>query len=331
MGGYVAGTDDDFGIAVSLATDNPLVADTWADAVNDILDRKDTELGYMGILAGLVGTYGLIRQYELMERQVDLNERVVDYTERNYDEIALPAYEHNEDLFVRYETDFAPYELEYINEAKSKLEYTPDYEGQAGRAMAGVGEQFTRLRQRRTRQRRKYATGECCSENLLLDVMQAQALAQASNRGYRYEDERKLRLEEWYWSRYASGAQLVETMRANVISGVNSGVANASGAVGQITAAARGATDAINTRASFFGTLSNGAFQLAGFDWGRNSIRTGYGPFTGGGYNPLAMLGNSAMTSLSTTGAGGLSSGFSSINARLGSFFGNGLGMGLNN
>ena len=343
MGGYVTGGGgEDFSIGISLATENVAVASQFHDTVGELLERKDTELGFMGTFMAALGTYGVIQQYQLLERQTDLNERTVDYAERylqlaerNYDEITLDAYTAQKALFDRFTSQFAPFELEFLNEAKSRLNYEPDYEGQAGRATAGIGQQYTLLRQRRRRQRSKYATGECCHEELMLDIMQATALSDATNRGYRYEDDRKLRLDEWYWQHYSQAIQLVENMRANVITGINSGVANATGAVSAITgmlsqmnAAVRGASDAMQDQASFFGTLSNGAFRMMGFNWGRNSVASGYGPMTRGLFDPLsAVAGGSATGSLNTSSAGGITTGFGNISSTLGNMMRNGLGL----
>lgn len=342
MGGYVTGGGgEDFSIGISLSTENVLVAEQFDSTVGNLLDRKDTELGFMGTFMGLLGTYGVVKQYDLLERQTDLNERMVDYAERyltlaenNYTDITLNAYNRQTALYDRFLTDFAPFELEFLNEAKSKLDYTPDYAGQAGRATAGIGQQFTTMRQRRARQRSKYATGACCHEDLMIDVMQASALADAMNRGYRYEDDRKLRLDEWYWQHYSQAIQLVENMRANVITGINSGVANATGAVSAITgmlsqmsSATRGLSDAISDQASFFGTLSNGAFRMMGFNWGRHSVAGGYGGITRGGFDPLASIGNTAASSLAVAPSGGISTGYNNVNSRLGGFMNNVLGI----
>lgn len=243
---------------------------------------------YAAVL-GLIGTVGLIRQWNALDRSLDIAERQVDVAEayydlakQNYDEITVEAYTCQKDLFNVYKTDFEAYGKQFVDFAAANKEYTPDYDLYAGRAAAGVGAQFSRLRQRRSRQRSKYATGLCCNENLQLDVAMAMAMTEHTNRGYRYEDQRRIQIDQWYWARCEAAANFVAQMRANIISGVNSGTANAAqgisavgGAVGRLNEAAGGQQQSLQNIASFFGTLSNGAFGLAGGVLGYNS--------TGGG------------------------------------------------
>lgn len=327
------GQNSDFGISIGLSTDDVAVANVFDGTVNDILSRKDEELGIMGTFMSLLGTYALIEQHNLLERQTDLNERMVDYSERylelaedNYTEITLDAYRAQRSLFDRFAASpFQDFEEEFLEMATERQEYTPDYALHEGRAVAGVGQQYTLLRQRRARQRRRYNAGLCCHENLMLDIAQANAVVDAQNRGFRYEDEKKMRLDEWYWQHISQAMQVVENMRANVITGLNGGVANATGAVSAISgvlsqgiSAARGASAAIQDQASFFGTLSNGIFEAIGFGRGRGSVSGNYGPITTGmvGMRDL-MSGGSAMASLSGMNVGGMASGYAPIQDNL--------------
>ena len=243
---------------------------------------------YAAILS-LIGTVGLIRQWDALDRSLDLAERQTDTAEdyydlslRNYEEVTIRAFECQKELFDRYTADFADCADIFVALGKDPKEYVAGYALYGGRAAAGVGAQFSRLRQRRQRQRSKYATGACCNENLQLDIAQAVAMTEAKNRGYRYEDQRKIQLDQWYWSKCESVATFVSQMRAHVISGVNSGVANATGsigavggAVGAIGQAGASQQGALENIASFFGSLSNGAFRLAGGFLGYNSIGNG--------------------------------------------------------
>lgn len=238
--------------------------------------------GWQNVLAGIIGVYGFIKQAELLERQVDLQEDLVAHgeryltlAERTFDEVTLDAYTCQKSLFERYKDDFDACMDFYVSESKRLTEYTPAYALQEGRAMTEVQGAFDKARLRRQRQRGKYNTGQCCYEETFFAVAFAQTTVDAANHGYRYEDDKKIRLDDWYWRRITTGAQIVENMRSHVISGVNGGVANVSGglasiggALGELRGAVEGEAAALRDRASFFGTVSNGAFRMAGFSQG---------------------------------------------------------------
>jgi hypothetical protein len=245
------------------------------------------------VVLGIIGTIGLFRQWDALDRSLDIAERHVavaeDYyalSERHYEEVALDAYTCQKELFQKYVDDFADCGKLFVDTAKAEVTYTPDFALHEGRAMAGVGAQFSRLRLRRNRQRAKFNTGECCAETLMLDVAQAVALTDAGNAGYVYEDQRRIQLDQWFWARFESAANFISQMRATVVSGVNGGVANTTGAIGAIGGAVgrlgeatRMQQDALNNMASFWGSISNGAFRMMGG-------MQGYG--AGGGASPFA-------------------------------------------
>lgn len=317
-------SNSDVGVCLSFSTDNVAVADTYSSIASQAMSREDSKISLMGTFMGLLGTYALIQQYSLLERQTDMNEDMVSYAERyldlaedNYSDITLDAYRKQVSLYTKFVDDFEPFEKEFLNEAKSKITYDPDYDSAEGRAMAGVGQQYSLVRQRRNRQRSRYAVGACCSEGLLLDIAQANALVDASNRGYRYEDEKKLKLDDWYWQHYGQAFQLVENMRANVISGINGGAAAATSGVGAIAGmmnsannTMRNMSDAIGDQSSFFGTMSNGAFKMMGFNAGRSQVPSGYGPITSALGSQRGGFGGTALGSLAVAPQGGLNMGY---------------------
>lgn len=323
---YSSGSD--VGVCLSFSTDDPAVASAYSSIASRVLRREDSKISLMGTFMGLLGTYALINQYQLLERQTDMNEDMVGYAERylnlaedNYSDITLNAYNKMVDLYDHFTTSFQPFEKTFLDQARSVLTYTADYDTAEGRAMAGVGQQYSLVRQRRARQRSRYAVGACCSEDLLLDIAQANALVDASNRGYRYEDEKKLKLDDWYWQHYSQAIQLVENMRANVITGLNGGVAGATQGLGAIAGMMQTANsavsnmgNAIDNQASFFGTVSNGAFRMMGFNDGRSQVPSGYGPITSALGSTRGGFGGTALGSLAIAPAGGLNMGYDILN-----------------
>jgi hypothetical protein len=276
--------------------------------------------GFMQTLMGIIGVYGFIRQAQLLERQTDLQEKVVeqgqDYlelAERTFEEVTLDAYRCQKSLFQRFRDMFQRCESEFLEESKRLVEYEPKYKLQEGRALSSVQSAMDRARKRRSRQRGKYATGQCCHEEIWFAMETARLEVDAVNHAYRYEDDKKIRLDDWYWARQSTGAQLVENMRAQVINAVNGGVSNVSGglasiggALGELRLGTAGLSGAIRDQASFFGTLSNGAFRAAGFGQGQQAGAQ-FGPSStwfGQGNGPGGLFSGSQQVGQSIGGAG---------------------------
>lgn len=301
--------------------------------------------GFMQALMGIIGIYGFIKQADLLERQTDLQEEVVEQgreylelAQRTFEEVTLDAYRCQKGLFERFKNLFQKCESEFLDESKRLVEYEPKYKVQEGRAVSSVQAAMDRARKRRSRQRGKYATGQCCHEDIWFAMETARLEVDAVNHAYRYEDDKKIRLDDWYWSRQTTGAQMVENMRAQVINAVNGGVSNVSGglssigsALGELRLGTNGLSGALRDQASFFGTLSNGAFRAAGFTGGQQAGQQ-VGPSStwfgsgAGNSGPAGLFGGFAQPG-SSIGGGGATSG--SISGFLNPEFGDGFAGGL--
>jgi len=286
--------------------------------------QNETLTNARNILLGLIGVYGVIRQQQALEDQIKLQERVVgqadDYlqlAQRNYDEvtksnyeqvvrptfeqITVPAFQCQKDLFNRYDGDMRDYELRFLDDAYClPKEYTPQFSAAQGRAMSAVQGQFDRARQDAARRRGKYASGRCCSEEISFSIAAATARVGAANDAYREEVRLKFEIDQWYFRRRAAAAEFAANARAQVISGVNGGVAavnsglsalsgavgaasasvNAIGtAVGSLTRAAGGLGEAFAAQGSSFAAISNGAFSFLGYQTTRQPTSFGFGGF----------------------------------------------------
>lgn len=256
--------------------------------------------GWMSVLAGLIGTYGLIKQYELQKEGMKLAERGVNQAEEyltlakaNYNTIALPAFTRQRDLFDRYLNQFSGYEGTYLEDAFRLKEYCPDYALQEGRALGRVQAQFDKAALQKRRQTGKYNCGRACHDATMNSIMLALARVDAANHAYRYEEEKKQRLDEWYWKRRSDGARIVDSMAGRVVSGINGGVAGATGALNGIGNASNSlrmagtqALAAYDNSSDFWGSISNGAFRFAGYGAGR------WGSSMLGGQQSAAPIGN---------------------------------------
>lgn len=238
-----------------------------------------TLMSARAVLANVVGTYGIIKQYEYQKDQLDLARQTADQAQAyldlandQYNNIALPAFSRMLALLDRFNANFSGYYSQYLTEAFRQQEYTPDYAVQQGRAMSSVQAKIDRAALAKRRATGRYATGRRCADNLQFAIMGAQARVDACRAGYQFEDLRKRKMDSWLFSKWADGAGILGTIATHAVSGLNGGVAltsNALDGVGKATDTVSHSIDnqltALGNLGDKWGGLANGAFQFAGY------------------------------------------------------------------
>lgn len=281
-------------IPINLSTDS--VGVVTASGIDDLIAeqaacaKSDCELraqyyadtaGFRAVKEALLfamGTYGVIKQWESLDEQIKLNERGVDQAQeylelaqKNYEEITVRAFDCNKKLFDDYYEDCGPCEATFKERAFEKYGFEPDHETSLSRAVSSARQAFTSSTKSQKRATSRFAVGMREELNHRRDVRQALAESHAVNIAYRFEDERHLTWDSYYWKRNQAGAAFCENMRAHVISGVNQGTANATGGiqgvgggVGAINNAIANASGALTNMATFYGGLASDAFGFLG-------------------------------------------------------------------
>jgi hypothetical protein len=314
-------------------------SDTSKDVQLQYLDYLKTRDTWQAILGGLLGTFALVNQYNLLNRQMavaeemlEVNKRYLTIAENAFNNIAVPTWDRQKTEFDRYVSDFTSYHYEYMGDAFRLKEYQPEYALQEGRNIASVQANFDRAYLQRRRQMGRYNTGLSCSEGTRFSIMAALARTDATNHGYRYEEAKKMMLDDWYWRRRVSGADHVAGMAARVTSGINGGVAGVNsgigamqGTLGQVNQAYGAVGASLGNMANFWGQAASMGFGMAGYAQGRGSVSPfGQGNSAGGGgmggFNDLGssraggnneLMGSNAGGGINTPGAlpGGMYSG----------------------
>lgn len=251
------------------------------------------------ILMGVVGTYGVVKQHSLNSRAIEVAERGADradefflFTQRQYREISVPTYQCFKDEFTGFHDQYSRLEELFTDLAFSQDEYTTDYVSVEGRVVSTVQQQFDRGRKETTRQLGKYQTGRHKSENLRFALAAALARSDAANTAYRYEEDKESRFDTEYWARRVQAIQAVQNIGSRVFAGLGSGSAAIAQGLGSSNNALQGTfraaenvSGALAGQSDFFGSLSNGAFQSAGFSQGNgNNSAFGYNGGFGGGF-----------------------------------------------
>ena len=329
------------GVSIALSSDNPAAAaviaapaaaaaqyaaDKWDARATDLISvsnrheatREKLALAST-VLSGLIGTYGLIRQHgiiseylKLAKEQTAQADRYLKLAESNYNDISVPTFKAQEGLFNRYLSQFGGYETRFLADAFKFDEYTPDYKLQEGRAINTVQVQFDKAQLQRRRQVGRYNTGRACHDATMFGIARATAKVAAINHAYRFEESRKFKLDQWYWSRKVAGVGVVDSMRGNVISGLNGGSAGATSGINAISSAVgaksqvfQNVENGYTNLANFYGSIANNGFSVAGFQLGRSAVS----PFTGGSSGmggTLESLGSAGAAQGASAGAYGI-------------------------
>lgn len=288
--------------SVDLSGDNPFTV--AAAATHGSVVGTQTNV-WQAVLASLIGTYGLVRQYQILQDQLNLAERSVtqadDYlalADSAYNNISVPTFTRQAQQFDRYTSTFGGYEDIYMADAFRLQEYTPQYDVQMGRTLASVQAQFDKAALQRKRMTGKYNTGRACHDATWFATMTALAKVDAVNHGYRYEDSKKITLDGWYWDRRTAGARINEAHASRIVSGINGGASvvgdglNSIGnSIGRVQGAVAQASQAFGEQSNFFGSLANSAFRGAGFIERMGGPGYGGGSMMGGMYSGVSSSG----------------------------------------
>ena len=263
------------------------------------------QAAYIAPLAGIIGTFGFIRQYELQrdalalsERGVILAERAMELAERQYNEIALPIFQRFKNYFDECVADMKVWQRRFIEKAFECDEYEAQYDEQEGRARARVSAQFDSAEKQIARSRGKYSVGHVCNQNIRLSIAKAMALSDAANRGYRFEDAKKVRLDQQCFERCQAGASVASSITGQAFNGLNGAASGTNNAVRNVQSSATTLVAQLNEAANFttqnadfFGGLANGAFRFLGANTfqppqtgGVIGSPSGFGTNTGGGF-----------------------------------------------
>jgi hypothetical protein len=233
------------------------------------------------VLSITIGTYGYIKQWQINERMVELAERNTDRADANfaltkqaYDTITVPSFNRMRDLYDRY-TTFQGREDQYVNRAYAKEEYCPDYDLQEGRAISRAQVLFDKAALQQRRAVGKYNTGRACHNATYFAIEAAKAKTDAANIAYRYEDQKKIHMDEIYWKRFTQGAMFVQHLGDRGVTGLTGANNYANNALGSMTASTRLSMEAgaqmagaLANQSGMWGSIAQSAFKGLGYQSG---------------------------------------------------------------
>ena len=117
--------------------------------------------------------------------------------------------------------------------------------------------------------------GACCDNEFRFAALQAGLMTKALNLAERYEDDKALRWNQFYWGRMTGAAQMAGnqySVAANLVTGAGSGLNSVVSQMGNSASAgfqgAQLGIDALGNKANFWGGLGNISGMMAGQQYG---------------------------------------------------------------
>ena len=238
----------------------------------------------LAVLAGVIGTWGIIEQYKIQKKMVELAEHAADRADKflvlakgKYNTIDLPTFTKMQSLYDRY-AGKQPFETEYLNCAFALKGWCADFCLAEGRAVMGVQRIFDQSMQARRRSYSRYDSGRACHDMTYFMMKLATAKSDAAMRGYNAERAKKLEMDKWYWDRWRDGANYLLSLGNRAVNAITGGAAGLAHGINDLGKAVAGGTDAAADRASalanqaqFWGNVASGGLN-------------GFGQAVGAGY-----------------------------------------------
>lgn len=229
------------------------------------------------VLSVAVGTYGLIKQYEMQQDQLALAQAQADQAatllnlaQSQYSNVAVPAFNRLAATYDRYVTTFAPMEPTFLQFAFNPKQYVIDYTRVTATVSPCVRSEFDKARRAIAR-----AGGACgrqaCGTALTLSMAATVTEVDAANDMYRFEEDKKRWYDEFYWKKMTAGVRFASGLEQRAISGVNAAAQGVARAMASLSTSYRIADQAtarqmavLGSMSDYWGGISQGAWKMFG-------------------------------------------------------------------
>lgn len=185
------------------------------------------ELTWQAVSQAFLLAAGYAKQFDLAEKQGDLADaqrdavgRNMALAEKNYSEMALPAYKQAEAYFHQfYRKSWEPKLLEIAKCGLKDCEYEPDYNRWVTRGIVDVAKVVNGAKIAARRNMDVYSAGLCCDLDYRFAELQSKLTVDTINIGRVYEDDRKAKLDQFYWNKFTTVGGMIQnigTLAANI-------------------------------------------------------------------------------------------------------------------
>jgi len=271
--------------------------DNYKDALE--LQKKlscEFNLCASSIMQAFILAVGAYKQYKMYDQQGDMYEAQKKYLDEtreimkdNYNSLFKPQYQAATGHLWGYVNNWGKGVIETAAACGTRIcEYVRDPEV-FNRAMAQVPSFVNKAKRIGMRSLKRGQVGACCDNEFRFGALQAGLMTKALNLAERYEDDKALRWNQFYWGRMSGAAAMAGnqySVAANLVNGAASGVSNVVGQMGQSVNSGVGLAqmgmNALDNKAGFWGGLGGLAGMMAGQQGGSQSVAPSSGMFGGG-------------------------------------------------
>lgn len=208
------------------------VADTLAKS------QQTWQFWVQALLVGL----GAYKQYKMYDQMGDMYESQQAYIDKQrelidsqYNELTKPQYVKSSDYLWQYAQPFSKSILETVIKCGIKVcEYVKDT-STYNRAVLKIGPAIARARKRSFSQVGVGQIGLIAENEYRYTELEARLMTKAIAIADRYEDQRKLQWDQFYWTKMTTSAQIAQNVMsvgANLLNGGANGIQNVISAMG---------------------------------------------------------------------------------------------------
>lgn len=189
----------------------------------------------LNAVLGIAAVYATYQQYRLLRDQYELA--------RDYYQLAKRDADY-------YHRVYVPCEIASLTEACMEQRYSPDYIGSQNRMLFQSRKQVGLAWQQGYRMANRYNTGQVKEHNIRMEIARATIDVAAVSGAYRFEENKKLQLDELRWAH-----------RLNML---NIGIKVSAQANAGLAASLQATQNASDNLASFFGVQADALSSLLG-------------------------------------------------------------------
>jgi hypothetical protein len=269
MASTAIASGDGAGASVIEAITPDAAAKLGIDAATKNAEQAESFTKWAGLTLAAVGAYKQYDMYEkqgkLFESQRDSIKKTTAIAESNYYDLFKPQFEWARNFMQNKVDPFAWGVLTGVVDCLNSIcEYVKDTAIEI-RAKSKVPAIIAKRQALSRRTMKSSQSGVCCDDNYRYTELAANLMVQAISVAERYEDDKKLKWDDFYLRRKSAAATIAGNMYATASNMLNGAASNIGNATNSIQSGANSGLNAVNGMAQSLGNQADfwgGAFNI---------------------------------------------------------------------
>jgi hypothetical protein len=207
-----------------------------AETEKAALVQAKAQTAYLAWAQALTVALGAYKQYKMYDQMGDMYQAQQGYIEKQrelidsqYNELSKPQYQKSSDFLWQYAQPFSKSILETVIKCGIKVcDYVKDGNSY-NRAVMKIGPSIARARRRSFAQVGVGQIGLVAENEYRYTELEARLMTKSIAVSERYEDQRKLQWEQFYWTKMTASGQIAQNIMstgANLLTGGANGIQN---------------------------------------------------------------------------------------------------------